>query len=295
LARLLQKEVTLVTYKKGVTPYLYFIPVIAFLIMFLGYPLIETFRLAFTHPTEPLGNFLRVTRTGELWNALRYTLMISAIVVPAQLVFALALALFINMRFRGYLLLLYIISIPLALSDVSAALMSYSIFSPSGYINKILMNLGMADSPIYFFGRGFEARAFWVIVITEIWRATPLVFVILLAGLQSVNKEYLEAADIFGFSRWTKLRKIILPILKPAMLSALLIRTLFAFQIFGVAWLLTGRDVPILAGEAYYWQSIRYNSNVAASYGLVIALVSIIISWIYLVILRSREVEGARA
>jgi multiple sugar transport system permease protein len=119
--------------------------------------------------------------------------------------------------------------------------------------------------------------------------------VILLAGLQSVNKEYLEAADIFGFSRWTKLRKIILPILKPAMLSALLIRTLFAFQIFGVAWLLTGRDVPILAGEAYYWQSIRYNSNVAASYGLVIALVSIIISWIYLVILRSREVEGARA
>jgi multiple sugar transport system permease protein len=157
------------------------------------------------------------------------------------------------------------------------------------------MNLGMASSPIYFFGRGFETRAFWVIVITEIWRATPLVFVIILAGLQSVNKEYLEAADVFGFSRWTKLWKIILPILKPAMLSALLIRTLFAFQIFGVAWLLTGRDIPILAGEAYYWQSIRYNSNVAASYGLVIAMVSIIISWIYLVVLRSREVEGARA
>jgi multiple sugar transport system permease protein len=283
------------TYRKGVTPYLYFIPVIAFLIMFLGYPLIETFRLAFTHPAEPLGNFLRVTRTGELWNALRYTLIISAIVVPAQLALALALALFINMRFKGYLILLYIVSIPLALSDVSAALMSYSIFSPSGYINKILMNLGMASSPIYFFGRGFETRAFWVIVITEIWRATPLVFVIILAGLQSVNKEYLEAADVFGFSRWTKLWKIILPILKPAMLSALLIRTLFAFQIFGVAWLLTGRDIPILAGEAYYWQSIRYNSNVAASYGLVIAMVSIIISWIYLVVLRSREVEGARA
>ncbi len=283
------------TYKRGLTPYLYFIPVIAFLIMFLGYPLIETFRLAFTHRVGPLGNFSRIIESGELWIALRYTLLISVVVVPLQLVFALALALFINMRFKGYLLLLYIIAIPLALSDVSAALMSYSIFGPSGFVNKILINLGLTDSPVYFFGYMYETRAFWVIVLTEVWRATPLVFVILLAGLQSVNKEYLEAADVFGFSRWTKLRKITLPILKPAILSALLIRTLFAFQIFGVVWLLAGRDIRILAGEAFYWQTIRYNSNVAASYGLVIAVVSIAISWVYLVILRSREVEGARA
>jgi len=82
-----------------------------------------------------------------------------------------------------------------------------------------------------------------VIIITEIWRATPLVFVMILAGLQSINKEYLEAAEVFGFNSWQRLWKITLPLLKPAILSALLIRTLFAFQLFGVVWLLAGRDI----------------------------------------------------
>jgi len=280
------------TYKKSASPYLLILPVILILVMLLGVPVIETFRLAFSHPVSPFGNFNRIMASGELWQALKYTVLITAIIVPLQLILALALALFINMRFKGYLFMLYVISIPLALSDVSASLMSYSIFGPSGYLNKILINLGLIDSPIYFFGYVFQNRAFWVIVITEVWRATPLVFVILLAGLQSVNKEYLEAADVFGFSRWTKLRKIILPLLKPAMLSALLIRTLFAFQIFGVVWLLAGRDIPVLAGEAYFWQTMRHNPNVAASYGLTITLVLLVISWAYLVLLRSRETEG---
>ncbi|MCD6462911.1 MAG: sugar ABC transporter permease [Thermotogae bacterium] len=278
--------------KRDWIPLLLLLPTLIYLIAFLGYPLIETFILAFTSDQGALGNFKRLTATGEFWEALRNTLLITAVIVPLQLGFALMLALFINMKFKGYTFILYIISIPLALSDVSASLMSYTIFAPMGYLNKLLMNLHIIDRPIYFFGFTYQTREFWVIVLTEVWRATPLVFVIILAGLQAVNKEYLEAADIFGFSRWQKFTRIILPLLKPSILSALLIRTLFAFQIFGVVWLLAGRDIPILAGEAYYWQTEVNNSNVACTYGLVIALVSLIISWAYLTFLKPGHLEG---
>ncbi len=278
--------------KRDWIPLLLLLPTLIYLIAFLGYPLIETFILAFTSDQGALGNFKRLTATGEFWEALRNTLLITAVIVPLQLGFALMLALFINMKFKGYTFILYIISIPLALSDVSASLMSYTIFAPMGYLNKLLMNLHIIDRPIYFFGFTYQTREFWVIVLTEVWRATPLVFVIILAGLQAVNKEYLEAADIFGFSRWQKFTRIILPLLKPSILSALLIRTLFAFQIFGVVWLLAGRDIPILAGEAYYWQTEVNNSNVACTYGLVIALVSLVISWAYLTFLKPGHLEG---
>jgi len=276
-------------YRRDIVPFLLLLPTLAYLVLFLGYPLVQTFILAFTSDKGALGNFQQLISTGEFWKTLKNTLLITGVVVPLQLALALLLALFVNMRFKGYTIVLYIISIPLALSDVSAALMSYSIFAPMGYLNKFLLNLGFIQQPIYFFGFMFKVREFWVIVLTEIWRATPLVFVIILAGLQAVNKEYLEAADIFGFSAWQKFRKIILPILKPSILSALLIRTLFAFQIFGVVWLLAGRDIPILAGEAFYWQTEVNNAHMASAYALIIALVSLIISWAYITFLKPTQ------
>ncbi|HCO97626.1 MAG TPA: ABC transporter permease, partial [Pseudothermotoga sp.] len=154
-----------------------------------------------------------------------------------------------------------------------------------------LLSLNWIERPLYFFGYMFKSREFLVIVLTEVWRATPLVFVILLAGLQSINAEYLEAADVFGFSSWKKFFKITLPLLKPSIVSALLIRTLFAFQIFGVVWLLAGRDIPVLAGETYYWYVLRNNRQVASTYALVIAVVTFIVGWFYIGTIRSRHLE----
>ncbi|MCD6450319.1 MAG: sugar ABC transporter permease, partial [Thermotogaceae bacterium] len=216
------------------------------------------------------------------------------VIIPIQLVLAIALALLVNSKFKGYSFLLYIISIPLALSDVTAGLMSYTIFAPMGYLNKVLLNLGWIEHPIYFFGFMYQTREFWVIVLTEIWRATPLVFVIILAGLQSINKEYLEAADIFGFTRAQKLFKIILPLLKPSIMSALLMRTLFAFQIFGVVWMLAGRDIPVLAGETYYQYIQLNNPKMASAYGVIIAIVTLIVSIIYNFSFQAKHLEGGR-
>ena len=274
-------------------PYLLFLPALIYLAGFIGYPLVKTLQLAFISEKGKVGveNFITLTRDSTFWKALKNTLYLLMVIVPLQVILAFLLALFVNSRFKGYMTVLYIICIPLALSDVSAALMSYNIFTSHGFLNKLLIKFGFIDAPIYFFGLGLSSRAFWVIVLTELWRATPLVFVILLASLQVISKDYFEAADVFGFSSWQKFLHITLPLTMPSLQSALLIRTLFAFQIFGVVWLLSGRDIPILAGEVYYQQAELSNFRLAATYGFIIAFICILISWVYLTFLKTKHLE----
>lgn len=277
--------------RENLVPILLILPAIAYLTLFIGYPIVGTFQLAFSNQKGWFENFRYVFSSRDFQNAFLNTLLLGAVVIPIQFVFAIALALLVNKKWKAYRTLLYIIAAPLALSDVTAALISYSIFAPNGYLNKILLSLNWIERPIYFFGYWFKSREFFVIVLTEVWRATPLVFVILLAGLQSINQEYLEAADVFGFSAWKKFIKITLPLLKPSIVSALLIRTLFAFQIFGVVWLLAGRDITVLAGETYYWYVLQNNRNIASTYALVIAILTFIVGWFYIATIRSKHLE----
>lgn len=277
--------------RESLVPFLLILPTLVYLVVFIGYPIVGTFQLSFTSDEGWLGNFKYIFSSKDFQNAFLNTLILGAVVIPIQFVLAILFALLVNKKWRGYRTLLYIIAAPLALSDVTAALISYSIFAPNGYLNKILLSLNWIERPLYFFGYMFKSREFLVIVLTEIWRATPLVFVILLAGLQSINAEYLEAADVFGFSSWKKFFKITLPLLKPSIVSALLIRTLFAFQIFGVVWLLAGRDIPVLAGETFYWYVLRNNRHVASTYALVIAVLTFIVGWFYIGTIRSKHLE----
>jgi len=277
--------------RESLVPFFLILPTLVYLVVFIGYPIVGTFQLSFTSDKGWLGNFKYVFSSKDFQNAFLNTLILGAVVIPIQFVLAILFALLVNKKWRGYRTLLYIIAAPLALSDVTAALISYSIFAPNGYLNKILLSLNWIERPLYFFGYMFKSREFLVIVLTEVWRATPLVFVILLAGLQSINAEYLEAADVFGFSSWKKFFKITLPLLKPSIVSALLIRTLFAFQIFGVVWLLAGRDIPVLAGETFYWYVLRNNRHVASTYALVIAVLTFIVGWFYIGTIRSKHLE----
>jgi len=277
--------------RESLVPFLLILPTLVYLMVFIGYPIVGTFQLSFTSDEGWLGNFKYVFSSKDFQNAFLNTLILGAVIIPIQFILAILFALLVNKKWRGYRTLLYIIAAPLALSDVTAALISYSIFAPNGYLNKILLSLNWIERPLYFFGYMFKSREFLVIVLTEIWRATPLVFVILLAGLQSINTEYLEAADVFGFSSWKKFFKITLPLLKPSIVSALLIRTLFAFQIFGVVWLLAGRDITVLAGETYYWYVLRNNRYIASTYALVIAVLTFIVGWFYIGTIRSKHLE----
>jgi len=282
-----------------VMPYLLVGPALAYMFFFVGYPLVQGVRLAFfdEHGRFTTSNvdYLLHSPFSMFRDALVYTLALTAIVVTVEFFLALLLAFFFNsVRFRGRNAALYVVVLPLTISDVAAGLIWYAMLTENGFLNKLLLNLGLISSPVEFFGWQNRGLEFLAVVLTEIWRSTAIVFVILFAGLQMVSREYLEAAEVFGASSLQRLRYIVLPLLLPSIQAALIIRTLFALQVFGDVWILAGRDIPVLAGEAYYEQVELHHTGVAALYALIIAAISILLGFVYIRVFRARYLEAGR-
>ena len=272
-------------------PVLLLSPTLIFLTLFFLIPLVQVSGLAFQSPQAvfTLSNFDRMIKDIYFENALRNTIVLLLLIIPAQLVLAFAAALIVNQRFRGSTMFLYIYAIPLGISDLAAGLIWLSIFTERGYLNSILHNFGILERPLIYLSSMTPKWMMTAIVLTEIWRATPLVMVILLSGLQMIAKDYSEAADVFGCTWWQKVRYVILPLLKPSIQSALIMRTMLAFQLFGPILVLAGRQLPVFASESYYWYTTVRNPRVAAAYALLLMGLSLIATWLYLVFLRTKE------
>lgn len=277
-------------YMEKLTPLILIAPSLAYLLFFISYPLFHTFHLVFT--SKNIG-YLLTSPSSNFIPALVNTLLLVAVIVPIQVAVALGLAMLFSMKFPGKSIALYFVILPFVISDVAAGLIWYSMLSANGFLNRLLINMGLIESPIHFFGYQYRSMEFLAIVLAEVWRATSLVFIIVFAGLQMISVEHIEAAEIFGANALQRLRYIIIPMLKPSLQAALIIRTLWAFQVFGVVWILAGRDIPVLAGEAYYEQVELKHPDIAAFYALVIALISIAISYVYIKLLRAKYLEEA--
>lgn len=269
-------------------PYLLLLPSVIFLLVFFMWPMLQALVLAFQTSTGALtlDNMRTMVNDLNFWDALRNTLALLLIIVPLQVVLALIMALVINvgLKFSGFFL--YVWTIPLAISDLAAGIVWLSIFTERGYINSVLNGLGLVDSPIGFLSYDNPTGIVTAIVAAELWRATSIVMVILVAGLQMIPKDFGEAASVFGANGWKRLWHVTLPMLKPNLQVALILRTILAFQVFAVVVALAGRTAPVLAGEAYYWYGYR-NLPVAASYAMLILLLSIVNTIIYLRFLRT--------
>jgi multiple sugar transport system permease protein len=231
--------------------------------------------------------FRRMSSDFAFSNAIRNTLLLIVVLVPLQLVLALVMALLLNAGLRGTGFLLYAWAIPLAISDLAAGIVWLAVFTDRGYLNSLLVNLGM--EPYAFLSYENPVSIFVAVVIAETWRATSIVMVILVAGLQVIPKEYGEAAEVFGATGWQRLRHVTLPMLRPSLQVALILRTILAFQVFAVVIALAGRNMPVLVSEAYTWHRAYTNPNIASAYALLILVFSIITTVVYLRALRIRD------
>src|SRR5438093_508580 len=146
-------------------------------------------------------------------------------------------------------------------------------------------------------GGGFSLenfqRMFADVNFSDAWRNT-LLLLILIAGLQLIPRDFFEAADLFGASRLRRTVHVVLPLLRPSLQSALIIRTIFAFQTFAVVFALAGRNMPVLAGEAYTWYATNRNEHVAAAYAVVVLGLTAVAIVAYLRVLGLREAEVQR-
>ncbi|HMO06139.1 MAG TPA: sugar ABC transporter permease [Paracoccaceae bacterium] len=176
---------------------------------------------------------------------------------------------------RGRSTILYIFAIPLGISDLAAGLIWLSIFEQSGFLNSILVGLGVVDRPILLLGYQNAWVILLAIVLAEVWRATAIMMVILVAGMGLIPREYGEAAEVFGASRWQRFRRVTLPMLKPSLQTALILRVILAFEVFAVVVALGGTQLPVLMSETYHWQFTMQERGVAAAYAMVILAISV--------------------
>lgn len=274
----------------SVLPYWLVLPTLAYLALFFAYPMYRAFELAFREGDTGVWT-LRFVRTmltdAAFGEALWFTLLLLAVILPLQFVIALSMALIVNADLRGRGLLLYIYAIPIAVSELAAGIVWLAIWTERGYLNTVLEHAGILEAPIIWLHYAEPAQVLIAIVAAEVWRATSLIMIILVAGLQGIPDDYIEAAEVYGAGLLQRVRRVILPMLKPSIQVALILRTVLAFQVFATVIVLAGRQPTVLTAEAYRWHTQFLNANVAAAYAALILVLSLLSAGVILWMVRT--------
>jgi len=274
-----------------VVAYCLIAPSVIFLLLLFVWPLIETALMAFYQPGRgwTAMHLQKMLNDMNFTVSLKNTLILVAAVVPVQMAIALGMASLLERVPRGRSAFLYLWTISLGISDLAAGLAWLAILGDRGYFNTLLNMAGIADQPVNWLSYQHPLALFICIFMAEVWRATAIILVIVVAGWQIIPREYGEAAEVFGAKPWQKFTKVTLPLLKPTIQSALILRTVLAFEVFAVVYALAGRDFPVLVGEAYNWQGAYQNTHVASAYALLILSLSIAATFVYLKALKVRR------
>jgi multiple sugar transport system permease protein len=178
-----------------------------------------------------LRNYQTALQSSEWWAALRHTLIFTVTSVSLELVIGLGMALAMHAAFRGQGLLRTTVLVPWAVLTVVTAVMWRTMFvSPYGFVNTLL-----GTQTVWL---GSEPQALIVIILADVWKTAPFMALLILAGLQVIPGEVYEAAEVDGASAWQRFVKITLPLLTPAILVALIFRTLDALRIFDLPYVL---------------------------------------------------------
>ena len=271
-------------------------PVLAFLIVVAVAPttvaIIDSLReLSLTVFTKRgvfigLDNYRELIGTDEkFYTANLHTLLFIAVVVPAEFVFGLAIALWINREFAGRRLLLTIIMIPTMIAPVVVGMIWRFLLMPTfGVVTVYLNRLGFFNETSIF----SDSVTAW----------TPFVMLILLAGLSAMPKEPIEAATVDGASRWQVFWHVELPLLKPLIIIALLLRTIDASKIFDTIYVLTGggpgNATEVITTFAYRTSFIRWDLGYGASICLVLAFISLVVAAFFYKVVSRQSVAESR-
>jgi multiple sugar transport system permease protein len=264
-----------------------------FLCVFFIYPFVLVAQQAFSSDGGfSLDHFRDVVGYWKFPVTLKNTLLLAALVLPVQLALSLLMATMVTKMKKGRDLVLYVWTIPLGISDLAAGLIWLAIFDQTGFLNSMMSALGIIDRPMGLLTYQHPGILLVAIALAEIWRATAIMLVILVAGIGLIPKEYYEAAEVFGASPWQRFLKVTLPLLRPSLQTALVLRVILAFEVFAVVAALGGTLFPVLMGQTYDYQFSLNNSGAASAMALIILVISIAFTLLILRILRVPK--GAR-
>jgi multiple sugar transport system permease protein len=195
------------------------------------YSLVQAGLSRFASPAG-LGNYIDALKSSEFWTATRITLVFTLASVVLETVIGLGMAMAMHAAFKGQGLLRTVVLVPWAVLTVVTAIMWKTIFDANlGFVNQLL-----GTNKVWL---GEEPEALIVMIIADVWKTAPFMALLLLAGLQVIPSEIYEAARVDGATSWQRFQRITLPLLMPALLVALIFRTLDALRIFDLPKVLT--------------------------------------------------------
>ena len=275
-------------------PYLLLVPSVAYLLIFFASPMVQAVGLAFTSTTGEWGlsSLAAMMSDDRFWPAVWTTVILLVVLLPIQLALALAMSMIVTGRLRGKGFWLYVFLLPLGVSELGAGILWYSIFVEQGWLNTVLQAVGIVDRPVLWLDYREPWRVIGTIVVAEAWRSTSLLVIILVGGLRAIPRDYLEAADVFHAGPWQRMRHVVLPMLRPTIRTALIVRVVLAFEVFATVIALGGTATDTLATQANRAYTEFQDAHLASAYGLVILVVSLVAVGIVLAALPTRKERG---
>jgi ABC-type sugar transport system permease subunit len=286
------------------TALLFLLPSFIFVAVFSLFPILESFRLSFyrlilTLPwlgQKMVGwqNYVDLAEDPVAMESLVTTLIFVGVTIPLELLLGLGIALVLNDVFHGRGLLRAVVLIPWAIPTVVSSQMWRFIFNDRyGLINFIFFG---GDVSRYLAPLADPHLALVAIMAAEIWKTTPFAALILLAGLQGIPDDLYEAASIDGATAWQKFRHVTVPLIRPAVLLALLFRTIDSLRVFDLVFVTTQGGPADKTNVLQFYGYKKTFAEGMVGYGSAIAVavfsMSLVFSLAYLHFLKSSRQEG---
>lgn len=267
-------------------------PLFLYILFFMLVPVAQSIYFSFVQKgtsTFTLDNYRNILDRSDFGDAFRNTLGITLFGVTMEMVVGLAIALMLARTFTGRGLFRSVVLLPLGVPTLVAGAAMLYFIGFNGYLNEILLDLGIIDVPVYWQQSGI--RGMFVIALADLWKTIPLVVLILLAGLEAIPGDVYEAAGIDGAGAWQKFVHHTIPLLMPSITMALILRAIDAFRIFDIAMVIAGQSIPVMSSFVYFdYRAKNTNTASAAAVLLLLMIVVFVLAYIFLVERRS-EVE----
>lgn len=279
-------------------PYLYIFPTIVLLCCVIFVPLIYALYISFFNIKGlrsefiGFGNYIEILSSSYFWLSVGRTIYFTAVSVALEFTLGMLAALLLSQKFRWRGAARALLIMPWALPTVvNGVLWSWIFDTNYGALNGLLSQMGLIDSYAAWLGNGFSALN--CVIFADVWKNFPMMALILMAGLQTIDHAYYESAKIDGANAFQRFWKITVPIMKPSILVCLVLRTMEAFKVFDVVYTMTNggpaNGTQVISYYTYQtsFQYSKFGYGAALSY--LVSIIIMIIAVVYIRLLGDKE------
>ncbi|WP_432667105.1 sugar ABC transporter permease [Wukongibacter baidiensis] len=270
-------------------------PLALYIMYFTMIPVLTTIKLGFMSIDTnafSLENYKYLLERDDFRKAFSNTVIISILGLIMQLTVGLILALILKKKFKGKGFFRALILTPMGVPTIVSGVALLYIFDTQGYLNEMfyrivegLKYLGIVAETYRFIPIDWASggvRTLLMVVFADMWKVTPIVTLLLLAGLESIPTQVYEASQIDGASKWETFKNITLPLLKPSITMTVILRSVDLFRIFELPMILAGRNTPVIATFAFEEYRVYNNPNVSGAAATILLVIIMLFVLLYL-------------